>query len=237
MIYVYAVTDPISQPFPRTTGMDDQPTELLITSDIGVAISRHADCTFTATADHVCRYERVVETLMQDRALLPARFGTTFHEEHDLHAAIGSKADLLRKGLDKVRDCVELGVRVLTNQCPRQSVSDPAPALPTTSGRAWMLARLDRERQTEHNRRADQPLATSLHEPLAALARDACLQMRSGRFLATAAYLVPRDKIGHFTATLHALASNHPQIRLLCTGPWPPYNFAPTLCDTKNTHV
>ena len=237
MIYVYAVTDPPPEPSPPITGMDDQPTELLLTHGIAVAISRHTHGRFTATADHVCRHERVIEAFMHDRAVLPARFGTTFREDHDLHTAIGSRADALVAGLNKVRGCVELGVRVLANDFATQPASDPAPSIMTTSGRAWMLARLDRERQTERNRQADESLASSLHQPLAALARDARLELRPSRFLATAAYLVPRDKIDPFTATVRSLTSAHPDLRILCTGPWPPYNFSPALHNATSTHV
>ena len=237
MIYVYAVTEPLTRPPPPLAGMYDQPTELLLINDIGIAISRHSGCIFTPTADHVYRHEHVVEALMKDRAVLPARFGTTFREEHDIQHLISVKTEVIRAALDRVRGCVELGVRVLVSSAQVHDPPEPAPAMNQNSGRAWMLARLDRERKTERDRLVDQALATSLHEPLTALARDACLRLHPDRFLMTAAYLVPRDRTDDFATEVQSLASKHPQLRLLCTGPWPPYNFAPTLCDATNTHA
>jgi gas vesicle protein GvpL/GvpF len=69
--------------------------------------------------------------------------------------------------------------------------------------------------------------AERLHAQLAPLARDATL-LDSGdsRDLLRAAYLVDRGAMAPFTDAVARLQRAHPELRLLCTGPWPPYSFA-----------
>jgi hypothetical protein len=50
--------------------------------------------------------------------------------------------------------------------------------------------------------------------------------IQSGWELLRAAYLVDRDAVGGFTARVDALQREHPELAVLCTGPWPPYSFA-----------
>jgi hypothetical protein len=39
------------------------------------------------------------------------------------------------------------------------------------------------------------------------------------------AYLVDRDRLEEFLGLVRALDAAHPDLELLCTGPWPPYSF------------
>jgi hypothetical protein len=47
--------------------------------------------------------------------------------------------------------------------------------------------------------------------------------------LLTAAYLVRRGAVDQFTARARVLAGERADVRVVCTGPWPPYHFAPAL--------
>jgi hypothetical protein len=51
--------------------------------------------------------------------------------------------------------------------------------------------------------------------------------------LMVAAYLVPRDRTESFRTRVQELGAAHPTLRLLCTGPWPPYHFVPPLVGTR----
>jgi hypothetical protein len=236
MMYIYAVTDPAPHPLPQIAGLDHQPPETFTEAGLCVILSHHAPQTFSPTADNVWRHEQLVESLMPNRTVLPARFGTTFPAEHDLRDVLCRRAPALRAGLDQVRGCVELGLRVLDPNI--QSSPSPPPPQTHPSGRDWMLARLVREQHSDQARKQDQLLATSLHNPLAALAHDATFRIRPGlRFLMTAAYLVPRDSVNAFTDRIGSLAVDHPNLQLLCTGPWPPYHFTPAFHTTEHAHA
>ena len=104
--------------------------------------------------------------------------------------------------------------------------------IPTAgSGRAYMLARLAEERRSRAAREAAERLAGEVDAALTPLARDATRQVGTEppAPLLTAAYLVRRDEADAFGARVRELASRHPDLRLLCTGPWPPYHFVPAM--------
>jgi hypothetical protein len=69
--------------------------------------------------------------------------------------------------------------------------------------------------------------ARRVHDRLAAEARaSTLLDTGDSADLLRAAYLVERGAGEAFTAEVAALQDATPQLRLLCTGPWPPYSFA-----------
>ena len=69
-------------------------------------------------------------------------------------------------------------------------------------------------------------MVTELHTPLAQLAAESTRQVLvTPRLLLTAAYLVERDQVTAFQREVGGLSGAYPALRLLCTGPWPPYSF------------
>jgi Gas vesicle synthesis protein GvpL/GvpF len=65
-----------------------------------------------------------------------------------------------------------------------------------------------------------------LRAPLRALAREECERRPDGEGeLLRCAYLVDRERIDEFSATVGRLQQAHPELALLLTGPWPPYSF------------
>src|SRR5439155_15880814 len=116
MIYVYAVIESPATgapPPPAACGLDARPVELRLVGPVGAVYTSHPPGAIPPTAENVWLHEGVIESLMRQRAVLPARFGATFADEAALDQALSSQADRLATGLDHVRGCVELGVRVL----------------------------------------------------------------------------------------------------------------------------
>ena len=69
-------------------------------------------------------------------------------------------------------------------------------------------------------------VSSAVHEPLAALARANVLRSpRPPAEALRAADLVERGAVRVFTRLVARLDECHPELRLLCTGPWPPYSF------------
>jgi hypothetical protein len=145
------------------------------------------------TPEALWRHEEVVEALMEDRDLLPVRYGTHLPNEAGVVSAVAERHDALLAALDRVRGAVEASLRVAA-----APGADPPPEA-----------------------------AERVHEQLAPLARDATLlDAGTSPDLLRGAYLVDRDATGAFTAAVARLQDAHPELRLLCTGPWPPYSFA-----------
>jgi hypothetical protein len=159
------------------------------------------------------RHEEVVEALMEDRDLLPVRYGTRLEDESAAARAVAERRQDLAAALDRVRGAVELAVRVVADE-PRP---DDGPDAGTGAQYLRSKARSAAERETAMR---------TLHDPLAILARASRrTSPRSPDELLRAAYLVDRPAIDRFTRLVARLQEANPGLRLLCTGPWPPYSF------------
>jgi hypothetical protein len=177
-------------------------------------VTRHEHAPAEPAPDALWAHERVVERLMADRAVLPLRFGTALPGEEALRAALAARHDELVAALARVRSKVELALRAV------QAGNGGAPAEPPPAdGREYILGKL------AHGRRVE-AAADKVHVPLARLASEVRRQpVRQPGEVLRAAYLVDRASVARFRSAVERLARLHPDLALLCTGPWPPYTF------------
>ena len=232
MIYVYALSDPAAAASINVRGLGEEP--LLVREHEGVAAVYSATTVGAPrpTPENVWRHEQVAEHLMAAGAVLPTRFGTVLQREDELDDLLRRSHARIADGLGRVRGCVELGVRVLAppaDEVAHAHASAP-PATQPTSGRDYLLARMREERARRESEARAEEVATRLHDLLRAAASDATLRvLPTPRFLMTGAYLVPRERVEDFRRRVGDAGAINPGLRLLCTGPWPPYHFVPEL--------
>jgi hypothetical protein len=83
-----------------------------------------------------------------------------------------------------------------------------------------MHARLDRLVEREG-------VVAAAHEPLARLAREA-VSSKAGESdaLHEASYLLPRSELAPFMNVVDSLSRDHPELVVVCTGPWAPHSFS-----------
>jgi hypothetical protein len=212
VIHFYGVVEALEE-LPAVAGVDAQPLERRSIEGLELILSQTPLAASDVTEDAVVAHANVVEELMaRSQAVLPARFGRAFADEQELADALRAKAPELARGLNLVRGCVEFGLRALGG-----GIADDQPS--RLSGRDYMRTRLAEEK-------ARQRLAAELHEPLARLARASSRFGGAFSDLLRAAYLVPREDVAAFSEHVRHLETAHPDVTIVCTGPWPPYSFA-----------
>lgn len=227
-MYLYAITDRPDLPVPAEPGLEGTSLFSLAYRDIVAVVSPLATTKVPPTGDNVWRHEAIVEALMTDRTVLPVRFGTVLADEAAVQATLAAHYTDFVANLERVRGRVELGLRVLWDD--DAPPPQPSPAGGGGSGRgrgrAYLLARLEEERQHQVWRQRAEALAEEIHAPLVRLAAESTRQVLiTPRLLLTAAYLVERDRVATFRQEVEALSAAYPELRFLCTGPWPTYNF------------
>jgi hypothetical protein len=73
---------------------------------------------------------------------------------------------------------------------------------------------------------ADESAVSELHDALRRRARRAVVAEGSRvRLLHDAGYLVERDRVDAFAAEVDAYGDAHPELNVVCTGPWAPASF------------
>jgi hypothetical protein len=219
VLYVSALVD--ARPVPPSLegeGHGGAPLCVVARGSIAAVCSRHDRIDVPVEADHLWRHEHVAESLMEDHAVLPVRFGTTVADEDALATMLDDREEEFCGAFERVRGRVELGVRVLRVAPPD---TEPEPSSDSAGpGRAYLLGRLAA-------RNAATSLAESIHAGLAARAAEARHDVSATpRLLLSAAYLVERGEVGAFLEAVDEAARRHPEVELLCTGPWPAHTFA-----------
>jgi Gas vesicle synthesis protein GvpL/GvpF len=214
VIHVYAIARQLDD-LPAVQGLGDATLERARIDGFDVVMSRIQGKTIEPSDEAVVRHAEVVEALQtRSEAILPARFGHVFSDDDHLLTAVRSKRAQLERGLNRVRGCVEFGVRAVLPECVSADES------PIGSGREYMGFRL--EQATRRRLLADQ-----IDEPLMRLARGRTRVDHSPPdILLTAAYLVPHPMAEAFRLEMQGLQALHADLDVLCTGPWPPYSFA-----------
>ena len=156
------------------------------------------------TARNLKRHAAVIEALARSvDAILPTRFATCVAGEAQLAAAVRSRAPMLKARLRAVRRRAQMTIRL---------VAPPVKAQRPTSGAEYL-----RQRR----------VAAPAFEPIGAAVAKYIKESRTERNgdVVTINHLIPRAATERYRAALErAAAENH--VRLMLSGPWPPFAFA-----------
>ncbi|MFL5909789.1 MAG: GvpL/GvpF family gas vesicle protein [Gaiellaceae bacterium] len=188
MIELYAITCHPAPPLPPVAPLSE------VTAD-GLAAVCAPHVERDASPRTMWHHEAVVEALMEDRDILPVRYGTRLADESAVARVLDERREDLVEALERVRDAVELSVRV------RDRSVDASDPLATVRGHE-VHDRLSRLARASARRRGSVP-----------------------REVVRGAYLVERDSVAPFVEEVARLDEAHDELSLLCTGPWPPYTF------------
>jgi hypothetical protein len=225
VVYLYAITEPRPE-LPAEPGFEGAPLRTIegervtaVVSDLGERVE--------PSESTLWEHESVVEALMGGGALLPMRFGSALADDEAVRRMLRERESQLASGLERVRGAVELGVRALW-EAGDEADEDPGLEAEAASepgaggaGTAYLMRRLDRSRSSE-------ALAEQIHAPLERLARASAQRLVTvPRAVFTGAYLVEEARVEDFRAAAEDLDERIDAAAILCTGPWPPYSFAP----------
>ncbi len=210
MIHVYAFADGL-RGLPRIDGLDGAPLEEVSVGGVSTVFSRRHSVRETQREDAIVHGLVVGALERAADVVVPVRYGQEVRDERALADAVDGNAEAIRAAFVRVRGCAEIAVRVwgARREAP-QSVT----------GADYLRAR----RAAESQRRAT---VDSLHGRLFGLARDSRIRYGSlgDEELFVAAYLVPSSRLDEVSRAVEAFGSAHPDLTVVCTGPWPPFSF------------
>lgn len=223
MLYLYAISAWPAPPLPPVAGLGETALVAVPCADL-VAVAQPLPAPPDPAEAQILAHEAVIEALMADRTVLPMRFGSTLADTAAVEAFLATRAAPFRADLTRVAGCVELSVRGISPADP----ADPDTAQiesSASSDRSPGRAYLEQRRVAERARLAQRAHAQAIYARLEPLARAAVFgAARHADMPLNAAYLVPREAVAAFREAVAAAGSTTP-LRLLCTGPWPPYSF------------
>lgn len=234
VLYLYGVTQ--SQPATLMTqvGVDLQsPVEAIECDNVICWVSRvpaedfetsltrnmeNLDWLATASVAH----QRAIQAISQHADILPARFGTVFHDARSLGAHIQQRLKQITNDFKRVKDADEWGIKIFES-------APTATALPkVSSGKEYLMAKAARL-----PKKSAQIPAEELNEFQSALDEIAEDRAPAGRIssgqrglLFQTSVLVKRSNRQRLESVLKKFSRQWAENRRIeCTGPWPPYSF------------
>ena len=210
MIQLYAITDSSAPPLPDVGSL-----RTIASGELAAVCAPATEA--AVTPELLWRHEQVVEALMDDRDVLPVRYGTRVPDETSVARILEQEYERLAERLEFVRGAAEVSVRAFAADCG--SIEPAAGQQPMTGG--------DYLRGRARELASEREAARAIHEPLTALAR-AVRQTQTGfpHEVLRAAYLLDDADVAAFGELVVKLQAANPTLQLVCTGPWPPYSFA-----------
>lgn len=234
-IYLYAVVDGDASLSQSLFGFAPTPVWLLPVGKVAAVVGAVAIEQIKETSTAALVHEEVIEKLMAERRVLPVRFGAVFSSVEALSSALAERHDLLYADLRRLDGRVEVGVRILWDGTGRRVRASDFQAMKIATGSSqgaggpgmeYMRARMTEVAVERHLRQEAEELGQRCRAILAPYASALRLKtLVTEEIPVSVACLVSREAVGPLVGAANRLHELEPDIRAVCTGPWPPYHF------------
>ena len=185
----------------------------------------------SVTVEAVLRHEAIVEAVRRHVPALPVRFGTVFPDAASVASALAERQASLVADLDRVGDKVEMSLTALWAVPPAgvrgdRSRADEDASPSRGAGARYLRARAAELQREDALKERARGVARELELALAGWVLERReLLLPTPRIAVRAAYLLEPAGAGAFHEAVAAMRDARSDVRLLLSGPWPPYSF------------
>jgi hypothetical protein len=232
------------------TGIDGRPVEIVEYGELGAVVSKiHSsrDTVLAPELAHLLAYERVVEAFHRQCPVLPMCYGSVLEDQARLLHLLRERGTTYCSLLREVGGCVEMRVHVLltpeAKRRKRRLRRSPAESPVRPPGRAYLEVRKAQYADKDWAAESEAALVERLRDAFAGLYRKCVpgqpfpwlpagprnplprrrLEQKAPRLLPLD-FLIRRESEEAFRKTFHRV-SREESVKLLMSGPWPPYMF------------
>jgi hypothetical protein len=177
------------------------------------------------TLANLQRYAMVIEAAAaQTPAILPVRFGTAMADLDEVVFVLRSRQDTLRRRLRAVRGRAQMTLRVVAESVAAGSDpgDNPSPGSDPSDGPTQGTKYLQQRARTAARAR-EIPGFAPIRAALKRWVKDERVEKRAG--VATVNHLVARGSVSAYRSAAER-AAQRAGLRVILTGPFPPYAFA-----------
>lgn len=227
-VYLYCVL-PADAPDPAVAGLDGERLRALRAGGVCVWVGDVPTAPSPGLA-RIREHDRVIRSAM-DAGLspVPIRFGQVLADDQALEAHLA--ANDYRPRLERVRGGVEFGIRILDPASPDDApAAEPDRTVDATApnggtGAAYLRTVAARIHAAEARQSRSLDAAREIDDRLAEWVRESHIEATDQPPGAVVAHLVQADAADAYGTRAHELSHAHGPLRIIVTGPWPPYSF------------
>jgi hypothetical protein len=237
---LYCIFRSPAQPRPGIPlGVGGKPVFVLAQNGLSAGLSELVESDLVPDISQILVYEAVVEHLYRDQTVIPMRYGCQLEDASEAVCLLESHRDEYGALLDELEGLGEMGIHVLLDSSGAGTESDARPVPPKSfpllvnSGAAYLAAKRERYLGLDRAGRHERLLVEELWGSLAGLyvRRKVEFPDSARSRLLSLYFLVPRGSVESFRQAARHLHLKD-SVKLLLSGPWPPYNFVDSL-ETK----
>jgi hypothetical protein len=204
--------------------------------DLAAVVSDTPIVIYDPTRENVLAHEFVNETVMREFTVIPMSFGTVFRSEDDVSELLRSAYQAFNDVLDKMRDKIEFGLKVLWDrekvianiETENDEIRRLKDEISRNAASSTYFARMQLGRLVEAALEEQGNLfVADVHEELKRVAvASRSNKVIGDRMILNAAFLVERARERPFDEKVKEISRRYEDVLTFkYTGPWPPYNF------------
>jgi hypothetical protein len=234
---LYCIFRSPAQPRPGIPpGVGGKPVFVLAQNGLSAGLSELVESDLVPDISQTLAFERVVEHFYRDLTVIPVRYGCQLEDAFEARGLLERHRDEYAALLDELEGLTEMGVHVLLDRSGPGTENDawPVPTksfpLPGNSGAAYLAAKRQRYLGLDRAALHERLLVEELWASLAGLyvRRKVEFPGANRSRLLSLHFLVPRASVESFRRAARHLRPQE-SVKLLLSGPWPPYNFVDPL--------
>ena len=229
-LYVYCLGEDLPESaFEGLAGVGGARVSVLALGGLAAVVSEAGTEGAAVNEENLRAHNRVNASALAVSTPLPCRFGTRAAPER-LAEYAAANAAALAAALARVRGRVEMSVKLMERSevgSRKSEVESEASVAAAGAGTAFLLKKRRELLGEEGARRRAEEAAAWLASGVGELARETEARVSpSEAIFVRAAHLVERGRVEEYRAHLRTLAAERDDLRLLTSGPWPPYSFS-----------
>jgi hypothetical protein len=232
-LYVYCLCeDPGAAAFEWPAGVGGARVRVLSFGGLAAVVSEAGEEATAANEGTLLAHNRVNAAALVAATPLPCRFGTRAAAER-LAEYVSANEAALAAALARVRGRVEMSVKLMeksevgSQKSEVENEAGNAELAAAGAGTAFLLKKRRELLGEEGARRRAEEAAAWLASGVGELARETAERLSPPEAIfVRAAHLVENARVTEYRARLRTLAAERQDLRLLISGPWPPYSFS-----------
>jgi len=212
----------------RLPGVQGHPVSLVSESGLSAVVSQSDGPDSPPDVAMVLAYERVVEHFFRQATVLPMRYRCWLPSPAEVARLLRERCAEYDARLRQLDGFSEMGVQILGGGASRSAPSALADRHDgaESSGAAYLSSRRLHYRASDRSACTQNEAIESLCEALAEVfARRKVELPPAGAVPLSVYFLVPHGLVARFRDVVRSYRAAG-DVRLLLSGPWPPYNFA-----------
>jgi hypothetical protein len=220
----------------RATGLTVVPFR-----ELAAVVARRSADDSSLTIEAMLHHEAIVEAVRQLAPALPVRYGTTFRDRQSVVGALAERHEMLVADLEHLGDKVEFSLTALwgTSVAPAEPALSPVEAqvlAQQSAGAQYLRVRAAKLRHCDDLTARARAVSRKLDHLLGRHAIDRRVTLLpSERVALRASYLIDPADASVFRSVFDSTRRARREVRLLLTGPWPPYSFVRRSDDQQGT--